>query len=136
MKKRVILIVFGVVLLFIGIFLTGKTFLVNQNDVAAKKLLIPTQEEILQNGYPINENGQTYGPCVGDFIPDLMLAKNEEGMLGYIYSVKTEVSSPEEAMEYMKNGDKNQSSTMYLQDGTTVIGTFFHGIGSVEYYIE
>jgi len=32
----------------------------------ASDLVIPSKEGILKEGYPTNENGQTYGPDMGD----------------------------------------------------------------------
>ena len=49
-----------------------------------RELSIPSHSEVMENGYPINQNGETYGPSIKgvDVIPDLMLAQNEDGLLG------------------------------------------------------
>lgn len=53
--------------------------------------LITLQLEIIaKNGYPKNENGQTYGPDLKDLIrgelgePDLILAVGENDTIGYV----------------------------------------------------
>lgn len=87
----------------------------------ASDLVIPDLETILKEGYPTNENGQTYGPNLKnlDVEPDLILVEGENGILGYIYQPKG-ISSP------IENSNKNleKSTPVYLQDGKTVIGTF------------
>ncbi|MCM3744299.1 metal ABC transporter substrate-binding protein [Sporosarcina luteola] len=93
----------------------------------ALELVIPSRESILKDGYPVNENGQTYGPNMGnDTItlgePDLLLAEGENGVIGYIYQIKS-ISSPNELAAI----SSQKSTPLYLQDGKTIIGTFnFH----------
>lgn len=100
----------------------------NPKEMNASDLVIPTWESIVKDGYPINENGQTYGINMGDLIlgelgePDLLLAKDENGVLGYIYQPKG-ISSPNELDEYNKSFKK--SVPLYLHDGKTIIGTFY-----------
>jgi hypothetical protein len=100
------------------------------NDIKQEVLLeIPSKEEIIMNGYPINENGQTYGPDVKDLNldpPNLILAKGENGVTGYIYNDlgNLGVGSPEEAVEYNKINSDSYSIPLYLQDGDTIIGVF------------
>lgn len=100
-------------------------------DSTQQHISIPTQSEIEEHGYPVNQNGETYGPDVeGMDSPDLILAQNEEGVVGYVRNLETpgaSVSTPEEAAEYMANypsPDYIQPVNLYLQDGTTVIGKF------------
>ena len=102
------------------------------NDVPAVKVYVPTQEEVLKNGYPVNENGETFGPNVKDLLisPDLELAVNDEGLVGYVRPDETAgstVSSPEEAAAYMAEGPHDQFVNMYTEDGQTVVGKFFVG---------
>ena len=102
------------------------------SDVPADKVYIPTQEEVLKNGYPVNENGETFGPYVNDILdsPDLVLAVNDEGVVGYVRPDEADgakVSSPEEAAAYMASGPHDQLVNMYTEDGQTVIGKFFVG---------
>lgn len=102
------------------------------SDVPADKVYIPTQEEVLKNGYPVNRNGETFGPQVIDILdsPDLVLAVNDEGVVGYVRPDEDDgakVSSPEEAAAYMAAGPHDQFINMYTEDGQTVIGKFFVG---------
>ena len=95
--------------------------------------------EIIQNGYPVNEKGETYGPAsywIWDenvIQPDLQLAEGENGVTGYIRLSEIDeldghnnVHMPEDAVEYMKRraGEGDITVNMYLQDGETVIGKF------------
>jgi beta-lactamase regulating signal transducer with metallopeptidase domain len=101
-------------------------------EVPAVKVYVPTQEEVLINGYPVNENGETFGPQVIDILdsPDLVLAVNDEGVVGYVRPDEDDgakVSSPEEAAAYMAAGPHDQFINMYTEDGQTVIGKFFVG---------
>ncbi|MGE7948113.1 hypothetical protein [Lysinibacillus sp. NPDC093688] len=93
--------------------------------VTASDLVIPTRARIIGEGYPINENGQTYGPNMGNLMlvePELMLAEGESGVLGYIYQPEG-IPSPNKLDEYNKSFKK--STPLYLQDGKTIIGTFY-----------
>lgn len=92
------------------------------------QLHIPTQEEIRKNGYPVNANGETYGPNVFNITePDLILAIGEDGVQGYRRTSEThgsDVTSPEEAMAYMEWLKEQSfiSYPLYMQDGKTIIG--------------
>ena len=49
------------------------------------ELIVPTEEDVVLNGYPENENGETYGPAIENmFPPDLMLAIGEDNIQGYV----------------------------------------------------
>lgn len=91
-------------------------------------LLIPSKDEIIENGYPENESGQTYGPDMGDILhesPDLLLAEGKNGTLGYIYSDQpTGAASPDELDEYYDSISDGISTPLYLHDGKTIIGEF------------
>lgn len=89
-------------------------------------LQIPTDEEILNNGYPMNENGETYGPEMVQGIkmyPDLILVRNRDGILGYVKNedLNPRPTSIEEALAI---NERSPYLTMYYQDGVTPIGTF------------
>ncbi len=101
------------------------------NDYQAQyDLLLPSLDEVRENGYAINEYGQTYGPYLGyGPEPDLVRAKgmsvNGDRILGYInLSENDEVKTLEEALAYMADEDVNDSWNLYTQDGRTIIGTF------------
>lgn len=96
------------------------------NDSLRPEVYIPTQEEILEKGYPVNKNGETFGPNVKDSLdsPDLELAENEEGIIGYIRQDEVGgamISSPEEAAKYTP---KDHYVNMYAEDGQTIVGKF------------
>lgn len=94
-------------------------------EMSSSKLIVPSREYVLNNGFPKNEKGETYGPDMGNLLlveSDLTLAEGENGVLGYIYPPKG-ISSPSELEEYNKSHKK--STPLYLQDGETVIGTFY-----------
>lgn len=115
----------------------------NKSDEPAV-LHVPSIQEIIQNGYPVNENGETYGPNVPyneyvDIIsaPDSLLAQNEDGVLGYVrhktdYPLASTARNPEEAMaemahalDFASHTERDHYVNMYLEDGVTVIGRFF-----------
>ena len=86
-------------------------------------LHIPTAEEIRENGYPVNEFGQTYGPNFEGVEPDLTLAIGKDGVLGYVRLSEIEdgcPQTPEEALKSMQR--RKETINLYLQDGVTVIG--------------
>ena len=93
--------------------------------VTASNLVIPTRDSIINDGYPTNENGQTYGPNMENLMlvePELMLAEGENGVLGYIYQPDG-ISSSNKVDEYNKSFKK--STPLYLHHGKTIIGTFY-----------
>jgi len=77
-----------------------------------------------------NENGEIYG---SEFFlneigvqPDLVLAENTAGVVGYVRASDlsvSEVTTPAEAIAAMEN-NATRSIPMYLSDGETVVGTF------------
>lgn len=93
-----------------------------------EKLIIPSKDSIKKNGYPTNEQGQTYGPDMGNTIiksPDLILAEGEDGVIGYIsYNEKNGISSPRQVDDYNRSSKEKQTIPLYLQDGKTIIGKF------------
>ena len=99
----------------------------DRNDAPAPEVYIPAQAEIRENGYPVNQNGETFGPNVPDllFTPDLELAINEDGVVGYIRENETRgarISSPEEAAAYVP---EDHYINMYAEDGQTIVGQFW-----------
>lgn len=90
-------------------------------------MIIPSEEEIKEKGFPKNSFGETYGPEIRDldYEPDLMLAQNEEGVKGYIR--KKEINGNNvNTIEAALNANKlnQQEINMYLQDGKTIVGIF------------
>lgn len=125
------------VLLASGISLTA--YAAGMRNAGPKQELhIPSLEDELRYGYPKNEAGETYGLTYGDAMPeapDLELAENADGVIGYVRASETpgaQVTTPEEAVAYM-NGRTGDGCyvNLYLQDGATVIGQFWVDSGSV-----
>lgn len=100
----------------------------NQLGRQANRLDIPTTECIEQEGYPVNENGETYGPQIKNTLesPDLILAENAEGVKGYIRAAEIDYTpqTPDEAGAISKSCYE-QYYNMYLQDGKTIVGKFW-----------
>lgn len=139
MKKvkgiTLVLLVVCIIVIATGITRTQK---VSQDK--GYNLIIPSREEILENGYPVNENGQTYGPDLSGVIvrsPDLTLVENADGVWGYIYA-DPKISSPAEAVAYMESVAAAGAyiAPMYLQDGKTVIGEYRSEIPQSETYTK
>ena len=105
----------------------------NSNHIgkSTSDLVIPTRESILKDGYPTNENGQTYGPNMGDPIfldPDLMSAVGIEGTIGYVKEEDLNGPQPKTPEEAVKlNEAKPREIPLYDVDGETVIGKFIVG---------
>lgn len=94
-----------------------------------ESIKIPTVDDIKANGYPTNENGETYGPDVWESTdppPDLILVIADDGQEGYIR--KTEVDDGVTTLEEAANYNPGRRIVnVYLHDGTTIIGTFTLG---------
>lgn len=96
-------------------------------------LVIPTTESILKDGYPTNDNGLTYGPNMGDMTiilgePDLILAKGENGTIGYAKKVDLDGPQPKTPEEAVKLNDiYRREIPLYDVDGETIIGKFIIG---------
>ncbi|MFJ7738838.1 metal ABC transporter substrate-binding protein [Lysinibacillus sp. NPDC097287] len=108
----------------------------NSNHIGknASDLVIPSKESILEEGYPTNENGQTYGPDMGDLNlgeigePTLMLAEGENGTIGYVKKEDLNGPQPKTPKEAVKlNEAKPREIPLYDVDGETVIGKFIIG---------
>lgn len=89
--------------------------------------VIPSLTDVQNTGYPVNATGETYGPdtkAPSMESPDLVLAENENGLIGYIRESEiggASVSNPADAANYTPH---SHYINMYLEDGTTVIGQF------------
>lgn len=112
-----------------AIFLSTATgFASEKKEVKPTTVVIPSVEEVRTNGYPVNEQGQTYGPDIRENtnieeVPDLILVCNEFGEEGYIR--KTDCAAGASTLEEAANWEPREYSVnMYLQDGLTVIGQF------------
>ena len=100
----------------------------NHSEKRDNRLDIPTAKYIEQEGYPVNENGETYGPQIKSILesPDLILTENAEGIKGYIRAAEIDYTpqTPDEAGTISKSCYE-QYYNMYLQDGKTVVGQFW-----------
>ncbi len=141
-NRKILYGIIGAILLLVCIVVIAANVMRTQKVSQDKgyDLIIPSREEILENGYPVNESGQTYGPDLSGIIakhPDLSLRENEDGLLGYVYA-DPKISSPEEAVAYMESVAAAGAyiMPMYLQDGKTVIGEYRSEIPYSEVYTK
>ncbi len=114
----------GIVVIFIALF--GVTLLLL--DIS-KNAPIEKQNLTTKNSYPVNENGQTYGPNYGDHSiedPDLIAAIGIDGTNGYVLAsdLISTPSTPVEAIEQQKNRKSPIFIHLYDKDGRTVVGKF------------
>lgn len=103
--------------------------LVYSNSQKQFELDVPSVEQAIKDGYPINENGLTYGPDIKDntdinSMPDLLLVEPDKGEQGYVY-VKDisddDILTIEQALE-KSSKKKHKTIPMYFQDGKTIKG--------------
>lgn len=77
--------------------------------------------------YPLNKFGQTFGGDIKEITdqgPDLILAQNEEGLVGYVKATDMDPdppTTPDQAASYQS---KSFFVPMYTSDGCTKIGEF------------
>lgn len=115
----------GIVILFITLF-----FISLQPLSLSTTMPLENQNFNGESPYPMNENGQTYGPDIyGSSTiepPDLMAAYGIDGSFGYVLAsnFESKAHTPEEAIEEMKNTPSPRYIPLYDKDGKTVIGTF------------
>lgn len=82
--------------------------------------------------YHKNKDGQTYGSALyaisPETEPDLIVVKNADGIVGYVYQnalYEPDPKNPEEALAMQKlNEGKSRKIPMYESDGKTVLGSF------------
>lgn len=95
-------------------------------------LMIPSVEEVRANGYPVNEQGQTYGPDIRENTnieeaPDLILVCNEFGEEGFVRAEDLNydpVETLQDVITYQETRAIKRSIPLYAADGETVIGSF------------
>ena len=110
------------------------------SNLDGRTVFIPTDEYILNNGYPVNASGQTYGPSwplqsADDDpelyeMPDLLLATGVDGEVGYLSYEDSQgptFTDPEKAAEYSRTRPNVIYYPLYDRDGTTVVGRFRNG---------
>lgn len=132
--KKSYIVVFSGLVFVTGIALYSEQGLDYPNNygttVPENDYLVKASEDV--PNYPVNEQGQTYSngpfPAGPEQEPELIKAEGENGVIGYVKSsdLDPQVSSPEEAIVYMKSIENVDyiSIPLYKSDGKTVIGEF------------
>jgi len=81
-------------------------------EVERENIIVPTIDEVRRTGYPVNEYGETYGPMLPEIMepdeaPDLLLAENRDGVIGYVR--EKDLDGPdtlEGVLAYMENPEE------------------------------
>lgn len=85
--------------------------------------------------YPVNKNGQTYGPHINNSKeePDLIAVYGSDGTFGYIKSTDLESppSTPEEALRQQQSRKTPTALPVYDKEGEKIISTFILETNSV-----
>lgn len=87
------------------------------------------RNHVSQDGYLVNDMGQSYGPDVKESSkePDLILVESDDGTLGYVKREDLSgpnYKTPEEALLHQTHG---RYIVVYLSDGKTKVGKFYIG---------
>lgn len=90
-----------------------------------------TQEEsIMRDGYPVNENGETYGAIKKESLiePDLQLTYTGD----YIRKsdMDVNVQTIEDAIAQNERSKEGRKIPLYKKDGKTIVGEFYIGGGN------
>lgn len=70
--------------------------------------------------YPVNAAGETYGSPIGGTAPDLIVARSDDGDLGYVRV--SELDLERNAAKSTTNPDALFSVVVYESDGVTEVG--------------
>ena len=134
------------------LFIAGAVIIIHQNKMGSNDSVILPGENGKDYKYAVNESGQTYGPDwtgndYEEHAPDLIAAEGVNGRNGYVKRIDLEeaegnglVSSPEEAVEYMKCKDQRKGDNYYIvipvfkKDGVTEVDQFWVYNGAGEQY--
>ena len=119
---------FLIIALITGIIVTSAT-ITQATPRSTTQLKVPSIQQILKSGYPTNARGETDGPDThadGQARPDLQLACNQDGTAGYIRFSDIYDYTPEP-----DNENVGRYINMYLQDGSTIIGSFYVSSGGI-----
>lgn len=123
--KKLLKLSLGIVIIVLfAVFLQPFSFLANTP--------LEKQNSEMENLWPVNENGQTYGPDIYNAPPgahpDLMAAIGIDDTSGYVLYSDLEGPLPRTPEEAVKmNDDPPRYIPLYDKDGKTVIGTFIVG---------
>lgn len=101
------------------------------NVISNKSTQHHTQEEsIMRDGYPVNENGETYGAMKKESLiePDLQLTYTGD----YIKKsdMDDNVQTLEEAIAQNERNKGGRKIPLYKNDGKTIVGEFYIGGGN------
>lgn len=128
----------------------GRIVLITVLTVLILSVSIAAADQLMRNGFLVNNNNQTYGTIRppqtnDDFVvsgkntPDLIAAVGIDGTEGYVCRIDLDgeqPNNPEEAIEYMEQlnerivemkltGEKYiRIIPLYAEDGETIIGEF------------
>lgn len=102
----------------------------------------PDKSLMQLSDFPVNENGETYGSAMYaelDAVPDLVLARGDNGVEGYLRAVECafllDPNPPKSPEEAIARQEAEQGKTfvynVYALDGVTVVDTFTLNSGSV-----
>ena len=134
------------------LFIAGAVIIIHQSKTGSNDSVILPGENGKEYKYAVNASGQTYGPdWTGDdyeeHAPDLIAAEGVNGRNGYVKRADLEdaegdnlVSSPEEAVKYMKRKDQRKGDNYYIvipvfkKDGVTEVDQFWVYNGAGEQY--
>ena len=118
-RKNNKFIFYVVIAIFVSLFMVSSSVVfANSSFGTSSNMIIPSEEEIKEKGFPKNSFGETYGPEIRDldYEPDLMLAQNEEGVKGYIR--KKEINGNNvNTIEAALNANKLNQRPVHLPQG-------------------
>ncbi len=84
-------------------------------------------------GYPLNDNGQTYGANTGTREPDLVATGGDHGLRGYTLTAEQSPATPDQAIEWQNRWaalGHGPIHNVYAEDGTTLLDTFTLQLGN------
>ena len=113
--KTIVLIVGGLVVVGGGFALApvlGDMF--NQSMSPTSEILGAPVE------YSVNEAGETFGSPVGGSVPDLIAARSDDGVIGYVRV--SELDQQRNLAKSTTNPDAVFAVEVYESDGVTVVG--------------
>ena len=127
MKRRVVLVVVALLIVVVGVCASGHVMRnVNGGD---EEVNPPTLDYVRQHGYPVNHLGMTYGPedPESEILPDLLLAENEDGIVGYVLTSDVIGEPPTREDVLAGDVDGSREIPMYTSDMEEVVGYFSMG---------
>lgn len=71
--------------------------------------------------YPVNDAGETFGSPIDGSVPDLIAARSDDGVIGYVRV--SELDQQRNLAKSTTNPDAVFSVDVYESDGVTVVGS-------------